>query len=77
MKKIQTKKTKNLITKEMTISETASKYPETIQILMKYGMHCIGCPMAMSETLEQGLSAHGMDVDNIINQLNKIVKKKK
>jgi len=70
-------KTKQLITKEMSISECISRHPETIPILMKYGMHCIGCPMAMQETLEEGLSAHGLEVDEVIDGLNKIVKKKK
>mgnify|MGYP000107446571 CR=1 FL=1 len=64
------------ITKEMSIAETVSKYPETITVLMKAGMHCIGCPMAMSETLEQGLQSHGLDVDEVIEKLNKVVKRK-
>jgi hybrid cluster-associated redox disulfide protein len=71
------KKSKQLITKGMSISEAISRYPETIPALMKTGMHCIGCPMAMQETLEEGLSAHGLDVDEVIDGLNKIVKKKK
>ena len=70
------KKSKQLITKEMSISETISRYPETIPVLMKTGMHCIGCPMAIQETLEEGLSAHGLDVDEVIEELNKIIKKK-
>jgi hybrid cluster-associated redox disulfide protein len=76
MKK-QTKTIKELITKSMTISEVISKCPDTIPILMKSGMHCIGCPMAMQETLEEGLSAHGLDVDEVIRELNKVVRKKK
>ena len=64
------------ITGEMTIAETISRYPDTIPILMKLGMHCIGCPMAMQETLEQGLSGHGIDVDKVIDELNKKIKKK-
>ena len=65
------------ITKSMTISEVISRYPETIPVLMKTGMHCLGCPMAMQESLGEGLSAHGLDADKIIEELNKIVKKKK
>jgi hybrid cluster-associated redox disulfide protein len=70
-------KKKQLITKEMSISEVISRHPETIPVLMKTGMHCIGCPMAMQETLEEGLSAHGLDADKIVDELNKIVRKKK
>ena len=68
---------KQLITKDMTIAETVGKYPETIPVLMKSGMHCIGCPMALQETLEQGLSVHGMDIDKIIDELNRAIKKSK
>jgi len=80
MKK-QTKKTgktkeNQLITKNMTIAETVGRFPETIPILMAHGMHCIGCPMALQETLEQGLSVHGENVDKIIEELNKKAKKK-
>jgi len=70
------KQAKQPITKSMSISEVISRYPETIPALMKTGMHCIGCPMAMSETLEEGLAAHGLDVDKVVDGLNKIIKKK-
>lgn len=78
MKK-QTKKTKEkqLIVKSMTIAEVVGKYPQTIPVLMQSGMHCIGCPMAMYETLEQGLSVHGQNIDKIIEELNEIAKRKK
>ena len=71
------KQTKQPITADMSISEVISRYPETIPLLMKTGMHCIGCPMAMQETLGEGLSAHGLDADKIIEELNKIAKKKR
>ena len=76
MKTKKQAKSKQIITKQMTISETIARFPDTIPILMKHGMHCIGCPMAMQETLEQGLAGHGIDVDNIIEELNKKIKKK-
>ena len=74
--KLSARQKSPLISAEMSISETISKYPETIPALMKTGMHCIGCPMAMQETLEEGLSAHGLDVDKVIDGLNKLIKKK-
>ena len=77
MKKQAKKKAKELISKDMTIAETVARYPETIPILMKYGMHCIGCPMAMHETLEQGLSVHGFEINEIIEELNNVARKKK
>jgi len=38
--------------------------------LAERGMFCCGCPMAMMETLEQGCEAHGVDVDEVVKELN-------
>ena len=41
-------------------------------------MACMGCPMAMQETIEQGALAHGIDPKKLVEELNnKIIKKKK
>ncbi|MFC1800756.1 DUF1858 domain-containing protein [Nanoarchaeota archaeon] len=67
------------ITKDMTFAELLQKYPETAEILMKRGFHCIGCHMAATETIEQGAKAHGIsddDVDSMIKEMNELVEKK-
>ena len=38
-------------TKNTTIGELLSVYPECAPILMEIGMHCLGCPSAQMETL--------------------------
>jgi len=53
------------------------KYPEAAEILMNKGMHCIGCGMAMFETLEQGAMVHGLDADELVNEINKKLQKTK
>lgn len=65
-----------MITKNMPISELVSKYPETITILQSKGLGCIGCIAASDESIEQGLEVHGLDVDSIIAEMNKIIKEK-
>lgn len=52
------------------------KDPEAVETLMNKGMHCFGCPFAQVETLEQGAKSHGLDVDDVINELNAKKKKK-
>ena len=50
------------------------KNPKAAEILLDTGMACIGCPMAMQETLEEGCLAHGMsnkDIDKLIKELNR------
>lgn len=59
------------ITKDMGIMDIVQKHPDTIEVFMKSGMHCIGCAAAHFETLEQGCEAHGIDVDKLVEELNK------
>ncbi|UCH12313.1 MAG: DUF1858 domain-containing protein [Candidatus Omnitrophota bacterium] len=65
------------IKKEMSLAEIVQKYPETTEVFQKHGLHCIGCPIASFETLEQGAAAHGMDLKVLLEDLNKAIKKKK
>lgn len=64
------------ITKDSKLSEVVSKYPETIEVFMKHGLHCIGCAAAQFETIEIGAKAHGMDIKKLLKDLNAAVKKK-
>ena len=59
------------ITKDMTFDEVLKKYPETVKTFFQYGMHCFGCHLAVSETIEQGALAHGVSVDQLMEDLNK------
>ena len=34
-------------------------------------MHCLTCFMAQQETIEQACAAHGIDVEELLNELNK------
>ena len=61
------------IKKEMTFGEVLKKHPETVKTFFLYGMHCFGCHLAVEETIEQGAMAHGVEVDKLIDDLNKTV----
>jgi len=55
------------------LSEILNKKPEAAEILFEAGMSCIGCSMAMNETIEQGCLAHGMSkkkIEKLIKRLN-------
>lgn len=77
MKKQIKKSSKEKITKETMFSEVLSKHPETADVFLRQGMSCLGCPMAMQETIEQGAMAHGIDADRLVAELNKKIGKKK
>lgn len=71
--KIKKKKEKPVITSKMTFSEIFEKCPDAIGVLFESGLHCVGCGMAQSETLEQGCQAHGMNkkqIDFLIKKMN-------
>ena len=66
---------KQKITKEMKITGIIEKYPQTISLLLTEGLHCIGCPMAPDETLEEATKVHGLDLEKLLEELNEIIKK--
>ncbi len=57
------------ITKDMTIGEILTVNPGIAPILMAAGMHCLGCPSAQGETLEEAAMVHGLDVDELMKQI--------
>ncbi len=58
------------ITKDMTFFEVMRTFPESVKVLQKYNLGCIGCMGAQNESLEQGANAHGIDVDALVKDLN-------
>ncbi len=57
-------------TKDMTIGELLMINRGTGQILMQNGMHCVGCPSAAGETLEEASMVHGMDINKLLSDIN-------
>lgn len=71
---------KEKINGKMTLGEVVQKYPETAEVMLKYGLHCVGCHVAAWETIEQGASAHGLDkkkITEMLKEMNKAVSKSK
>ena len=58
------------ITKDMTIGEILRTAPEVAPILMEAGMHCLGCPSAQAESLEEAAMVHGLDINSLIEKIN-------
>ena len=59
------------IDKDMKIGEILEQAPEKAEILMDAGMHCLGCPASQAETLEEACEVHGIDVNELVEELNK------
>ena len=58
------------ITKDMTIGEILRTNPAVAPILMEAGMHCLGCPSAQAESLEEAAMVHGIDADLLVEKIN-------
>jgi hybrid cluster-associated redox disulfide protein len=58
------------ITKDMTIGEVVRQFPDSVQVLMSFGMGCVGCPSAQAETLEEAAMVHGLNLDDLMAKLN-------
>lgn len=57
------------ITKETLIGEMLKEDMGIAYVLMQCGMHCVGCPASAGESLEEACAVHGMDVDEVLNQI--------
>lgn len=58
------------ITKDTRIGEMLQEDIGIAPILMNAGMHCVGCPSAQGETLEEACMVHGMDADALVTEIN-------
>jgi len=54
----------------MIISDIIRLDQGTIPLLMEAWMHCVGCPSAQGESLEEAAMAHMIDVDDLVETLN-------
>ncbi|MBQ4061235.1 MAG: DUF1858 domain-containing protein [Christensenellaceae bacterium] len=58
------------ITKDMTIGQVLMMDRNCAPIFFEMGMHCVGCPSAAMETLEEAAVVHGYDVNLLLEKLN-------
>ena len=56
----------------MTIGEILRINPGVAPILMGIGMHCLGCPSAQSETLEEAAMVHGIEIEDLMKKIEAV-----
>ncbi len=61
------------ITKDTIIGDILDIAPQTAPVFMSIGMHCLGCPASRGETVEQACMVHGVNVDDLLAEINKLV----
>ena len=58
------------IDKQTKIGEILDKDRDVAPFFLNMGMHCLGCPSARSETIEQACMVHGVDADELVEEIN-------
>lgn len=63
------------VTKDMTFHQVMRMSPEVLKVLAKFQLGCVGCMGAQHESLEKGAMAHGLDVEELLQELNAVFDK--
>ena len=64
------------VTKKSIIGDVLDAAPDTAVFFLEIGMHCLGCPAARGETIEDACAVHGTDADELIKKINAHLAKK-
>ena len=64
-----------IVTKQSVIGEVLDYNIETAQFFLAIGMHCLGCPSARGESIEQACAVHGTDADELVAKINEFLSK--
>lgn len=57
------------INKAIIIGDLLKVMPQSAEVLMRCGMHCVYCPSAINESLEEACMVHGLDSDTVLDEL--------
>ena len=60
-----------MITKDMTIGAVVNADSSKAEVLMSFGMGCVGCPSALAETIADAATVHGLNLDDLLEALNR------
>ena len=58
------------VTKTTKIGDILDYDRGVAPFFLEMGMHCLGCPSARSETLEQACAVHGVSADDLVARIN-------
>ncbi len=69
-----------LVTKDMLLGSVVAEYPESAEVMLEYGLHCVGCFANMYDTVEIGAKVHGMtdeEIEKMLTDVNNRIEKEK
>ena len=63
-----------MLTKDMLLIDAFRKEGVNVEamadVLADFGMHCLGCPASQAESIKEACEVHGIDVEELMKQLN-------
>jgi len=71
-----TKNKKPTVTRTSNLGELVFKYPKTVEVLLDYGLHCVGCGAMYYDTVEAGARVHGFNdekIDELVIRINEVI----
>jgi hybrid cluster-associated redox disulfide protein len=73
------KQTQKIIDKETNLGDLVMQHPEAAEVLLDYGLHCVGCIASSFDTIEMGAKVHGLsdeEVEEMVERINEVVNHK-
>ncbi len=64
------------VTKDTNIGDILDFNRDTAPFFLEMGMHCLGCPSARGETIEQACEVHGVDPNELVAKINEFLAQK-
>lgn len=59
-----------MYTKDTLIGEALDNDATLAEYFLEMGMHCLGCPSARGETIEEACAVHGLDCGAFLQKIN-------
>ncbi len=73
-------KTPQFVTADMMINDVVMRYPVAAEIMLSYGLHCVGCHVSAFESIRQGAMGHGQmdeeEVELLVQEMNEAIAQK-
>lgn len=69
----ETEKPNSPIHRGLTMGDIVQVFPQTVEVMIDYGLHCFSCHVSVFETLEQGARGHGFsesEIDQMVRDMN-------
>lgn len=64
------------VTVDTIISDVLKMDRGTAPFFLNIGMHCLGCPSSTGETIAEACAIHGVDPEQLVNEINDYLESK-